>query len=35
MRRTLGDQRASVSCIIAAIAGPVTASPDQKTRFAR
>jgi hypothetical protein len=34
-RRTLGDQRASVSCIIAATAGPVTASPDQNTRFTR
>ena len=35
MRRTLGDQRASVSCIMAAMAGPVTASADQKTRFTR
>ena len=35
MRRTLGDQRASVSCIMPAMAGPVTASPDQNTRLTR
>src|SRR5262245_32601145 len=35
IRRTFGDQRASVSCIIPAMAGPVTASPDQNTRFTR
>ena len=34
-RRTVGDQRASVSCIIAAMAGPVAASPDQNTTFTR
>ena len=32
---TLGDHRAWVSCIMAAMAGPVTASPDQNTRFTR
>src|SRR5207247_9534470 len=33
--RTLGDQRAAVSCMSPAMAGPVTARPDQKTRLTR
>ena len=35
IRRTVGDQRASVSCIMPAMAGPVTASADQNTRLTR
>jgi hypothetical protein len=35
IRRTAGDQRASVSCIMPAMAGPVAARPDQNTTFTR
>src|SRR5207244_3216467 len=34
-RFTIGDHRASVSSIIPAMAGPVTARPDQKSRLTR